>query len=366
MLNIAVVFGGKSVEHDISVITGTLTLNTLDKTKYNPIPIFIDKDGLWWTAKEKTLKGFSNFNTKKGSRVTFKIGEDILYKIKGKKVNIFCKIDCVINCTHGYNGEDGTISGLIKLCNIPLASPNEFCSSFSMDKEYTKIVLKGLGVKTLDYKVLYRQDFFKDKLSSIKSLNKLEYPIIIKPARLGSSIGIGIAKDFKELVLVCEKCFNYDDKLLIEPLIEDFTEINCAVYKGKSLYVSELEKPISTKNILSFEDKYEGKAEKEFPAKIDKELYDKIRQTSAKIYTALNFSGVIRIDYIIKDSVVYLNEINSIPGSMAYYLFCSSFTEFSIMLKEVVEDAIFRHQEFIKNQFKTECQILLTASNLKK
>ena len=159
MLNIAVVFGGKSVEHDISVITGTLTLNSLDKSKFNAIAIYIDRDGCWWTGNANSLKAFSNFNCKSFIRVTFKLGESYLYLIKGKKLKKDKKIDCIINCTHGYNGEDGSISALCKLCNVALASPDITSSSVSLDKELTKIVCKGIAVKTIPYKVCYREEF---------------------------------------------------------------------------------------------------------------------------------------------------------------------------------------------------------------
>ena len=254
---------------------------------------------------------------------------------------------CVINCTHGYNGEDGSISGLIKLCNIPFASPDNFTSSFSLDKEFTKIVLKGIGIKTLSYKILTRQEFETDNISCLKNLGKITYPIIIKPARLGSSIGITTANDFKELLSCVEKSFKFDDKLLIEPLLLGFTEINCAVYKGEKLHISELEKPISKEQILSFADKYEGDGQREFPAKIDKSIALKIKNISKKVYTLLNFTGVIRIDYIVKDNEIYLNEINTIPGSMAYYLFCDTFKEFSNTLQELIDtfsiDRISKH-----------------------
>ena len=366
MLNIAVIFGGKSVEHDISIITGTLTLNSLNKFKFNPIPIYIDKQGLWYTGELNNLKAFSCFNSKLYKRVTLKLGEDTLFYIKGKKIKPLYKLDCIINCTHGYNGEDGSISGLVKLCNIPFASPDTFTSSFSMDKEYTKIVLKGLGIKTINYKVLNRQDFMLDSVNCLKQLGKIDYPVIVKPARLGSSIGIAVAQNFNELLPSCEKCFKFDDKLLLEPLIQDFTEINCAVYKGEKLYLSQLEKPISKNKILSFEDKYEGQAEREFPAKLEKTLATKIKTISKKVYTHLGFNGVIRIDYIIKDDVVYLNEINTIPGSMAYYLFCDSFSQYSCMLEELINQAIIVRDKYNKNTFLLDTKVITNCGNLKK
>ena len=366
MLNIAVVFGGKSVEHDISVITGTLTINTLDNFKYRVIPIYIDKQGLWFTGELNNLKAFTKFNSKKYKRVSLKLGEDVLYTIKGKKLYPLYKIDCVINCTHGYNGEDGTLSGLFKLCNIPFASPDIFASSVAIDKEYTKLFLKSIGVKYIPYKVLKRQDFLLNSKTALEKLGNITYPVIIKPARLGSSIGIAKATSFSSLNNACENCFKYDDKLLIEPLIDSFTEINCAVYKGKEIFVSQLEKPISSKDILTFKDKYEGEGDREFPAIIDKGLENKIKAISKKVYSCLDVCGIIRIDYIVKDNAIYLNEINTVPGSLAYYLFCDTFGDFACLLDELIKQGININEEYNKNLFKLDTQVLLKSGNLKK
>lgn len=362
MLNIAVIFGGKSCEHDISVITGVLTANTL-KEKFKVLEIYSDREGNWFTGKDlNKLSVYSSFNPKKYKRVTLSVGSQELFWVKGKRLKSLGRIDCVINCCHGLNGEDGSLSGLLRLCNIPLASPNIFCSAFAMDKEFTKIVLKGLKIPVLDYEVCRREDF---KEADFKT--KLTYPVIVKPANLGSSIGIERVESEEKLKEALSRAFVYDDKVIIERMLTDFTEINCACYEGEEIVVSECEKPISSQGgILSFSDKYMGRGKREFPAKIDSAVSEKIKKFTKKIYNSLGFEGIIRMDYMISDGKVFLNEINTVPGSLAYYLFAETIAEFSQILEKIIQKAIKSFNSYNKNRFKFTSSVLFNAGNIKK
>ncbi len=335
MKNVAVFFGGQSVEHDISVITGVLTLNALNREKYNAIPVYIHTDGKWYTGESLfDLDNFKTLRTEKLSKVMFLGGDNTLYKIKGRWVKAICPISVGINCLHGERGEDGSLSGLTNMCSIPLASPDILSSSVSMDKAFTKTVMRGLKIKTLPSVTVKCVGEYENVKSKIK------YPVIIKPVRSGSSIGIKVAKTDAELKDAINYGLKFGDRVIAEPFLKDFIEINCACFNdgdGK-VYVSELEQPVGRAEILTFSDKYEN-GKRIFPAKLDKELTDKIRSITKKIYQELNFSGVIRIDYLVVGETVYLNEINSVPGSLSYYLFCDTLSEFSTMLDKLISGA---------------------------
>ena len=335
MKNVGVFFGGQSIEHEISCITGTMTVNSIDCFKYNAIPIYVDQDGKWWTGQEiKDIGFFQNPDFSKLKRVTLFAGDNCLYSIKGKRAKRLMEISACINCIHGERGEDGSLAGLLNMCSIPLASPQLFCSSATMSKTFTKLVLKGLGVKTLPYCVA------KSSEDAVYIENKLGYPLIIKPDTGGSSIGITIAKDRTQLEKGILTALRYGENVLIEPLVKDFIEINCACYNsGQEEVVSECEKPVVRSQILSFDDKYRS-GDRVFPADVDKDVSDKIKKITKKVYSGLGFSGIIRVDYIVKGKEVYLNEINSVPGSLAYYLFVENTKQFGQMLNEIIALAL--------------------------
>ena len=186
MKNILVFYGGISCEHDVSVVTGVLTLNSLDKEKYNPIPVYVTKNGEWLSGSELFDVAFYKHNDfKKIKRVTLVSGEKSLY-LKGRRLKKLADIYCAINCMHGLNGEDGCLAGTLKLLGIPLASPDMFGSSFAIDKEFTKIVLKGLNVKSLPYVSVTKNEYVKDINSLITKIHSsIDYPLILKPANLG-------------------------------------------------------------------------------------------------------------------------------------------------------------------------------------
>ena len=364
MKSILVFFGGKSVEHDISIITGVLTLNSLDKTRYKPIPVYITKSGEWMTGEE--LFDVSNFKEqtfKKLKSVTLLPSSNAIYTVKNNKFKKLEVVYSAINCLHGVNGEDGAIIGMLKMCGIAFASPDLFGSSLSIDKDYTKLFLSGINVEKLPCVRILRNSFYEKKESAIKLIErKLKYPVIIKPASLGSSIGISTAKNKNELLISLSNAFLYDDKVIVESELLDFKEINCACYRcGEKIIVSECEEPITKNEILSFNDKYLGfktGANRKMPADIPNSVREKIRQTTEKVYRKADFVGVIRIDYILSDDKIYLNEINTVPGSLAYYLFVDTIKDFSKLLTSLIEEGVKRHFEFQKRKFTFNSSVL--------
>ena len=343
MKNIAVFFGGQSVEHEISILTGVMAVNSLDTSLYNPIPVYVAKDGKFYTGEKLfDVDEFKKLNVKGLKQVVLLFGDKTLYWLKKNRLKKIADISCAINCMHGERGEDGSLAGLLNMCAIPLASPPITPSATCIDKEFTKTVMKGLKVKTLPGVAVCDLD----EVDGV--LGKLKFPLIVKPNNLGSSIGVERANDKEQLKKAVLNALKFGNLALIEPCLENFIEINCACYRDKdgAVKVSECERPIGSHEVLTFTDKYEcGK--RVFPADIEQKFSNKIKETTRKIYNALKFSGVIRIDYFISDGEVYLNEINTVPGSLAYYLFSDTLKGFKSMLTELIT---FSEREFAKGQ----------------
>ncbi len=364
MKNILVFFGGKSVEHDISVITGVLTLNSIDKSLFEPIPIYVDKNGNFFYGNELfDIGNYKNKNFKKLKRVTLLNGDNNLYEIKKNKLKKLFSISCAISCMHGLNGEDGSVIGLLKTAQIPFASPDLYASSFSIDKDYTKQVLAGINVDKIPYVRIFRNTYFEKKDTAIKLVErKFSYPVIIKPACLGSSIGISIASNSDELKKGLDLSFVYDDKVIIEKKLENIKEINCAAYKTKDkIVVSKCEEPIKSEDILSFKDKYlgyKGGNLKNRVLDVDESVINKVKSITEKIYRKCDFIGVIRIDYIIFEDKIYVNEINSVPGSLAYYLFTDTLNGFKNMLTEIINEGIARQITYNARCFEYNSNVL--------
>lgn len=347
MKNILVFFGGSSPERDVSVITGVLTLNSLDKSEYNPIPIFISETGEFYTGSElNNLNFYKNLNLKKAKRCALISGDNRLYLLKGKKLKEQCEIYCAINCTHGQMGEDGTLSGILKYSQIPEVAPEIFAQALAIDKHFSKVMLNALQVPTVEGATINRKDFFEDSNAQVDIIaNKLGYPVIIKPARLGSSIGIEKAENGDQLFIAITRAFRYDDKVVCEKYLKNSRDINCAVYKmGEKIETSKLEEALKKSDILSFIDKYGGgkleNSKKSYPNDLSTEIQEQIKEYARLAYTQLEFEGIVRFDFLVCEDRVYLNEINAIPGSLAYYLFCDKLSEFTKLLSGLIEHKV--------------------------
>ena len=332
MKNIAVFFGGVSVEHDVSVITGVLTCNSLDKS-FNIVPVYVDGSGEWFMGESLfDPDNYEKLDYKKLTKVSFISGSNKLYAVRGKKLKELCVISSAINCMHGERGEDGCLAGVLKMCGVANASADVYPSALAMDKLLTKRAVKGL-VNVLPFAIA----------ESVKQAEEtclpFDYPVIVKPVLGGSSIGVRVAETKEELARAVGYALRFGRRVMIEPCLTDFTEINCAAYDcGKGIKVSECEMPVRRTDFLTFSDKYES-GKRIFPADIPKKLSDKIKAITESVYKTFAFTGVIRIDFFVKDGKVYLNEINSVPGSLAYYLFSDTTKGFSAMLNELLEVA---------------------------
>lgn len=320
---VGVFFGGKSCEHNISVVTGMQVVKAVSVSN-RAVPIFVDNEGVWWTGKELgELSTYKNLEKTKKQKVYLMPGSRTLYTEGGKK---HFTLDCAFLCMHGFGGEDGAIQGLLTLCGVPFTGSGITASALCMDKTYTKKVLRECGISSVDYAVATKKEFEKSEDDTIKNIKKtLRYPLIVKPTKTGSSIGVMLANDDNGLLEALKGAFKWDNTAIVELALTDFTEFNCAVVDGDDdLIASEIEKPIGWKNFLSYSDKYfvkGGGSGRIFPADIDSELTNAIKTLAKKSYKALSCSGVARVDFLLKDENLYVNEINTIPGAMANYLF---------------------------------------------
>lgn len=351
MKDVIVLFGGNAPEHDISIITGVLTANSVDKSKFNVVPVYIAKSGKWYTSAQLfDIEFFKNVDLKKLKQVVFIAGDNTLYFVKNKKLVPYKSIACAINACHGGIFEGGALSSFLQLCNVPIASPNAFSAQVAMDKSLTKTVLNALGIKTVQSVSLNRTDFFASKETCMLDvINSLGYPVIVKPATLGSSIGVSVAQNFAELESAIATAFNFDSLAIVEKYIAGCKDINVAVYDGgNQVVVSECEMPQTKNSILSFQDKYLGGksgTESQFPAPLTTVVSQKIKQIAKTTYERLGFQGIVRFDFLVDKTKVYLNEINAVPGSMAYYLFCNKISEFTDLLTALLNFSMQNHSQ---------------------
>lgn len=350
-LNVGIIIGGKSVEHDISILSGLQVYHACDKSKYNVTIFYLTKDLKWLIGDDLTLLNtYKNESFNKCQRVYFYSDNNkVYYKLinKKKKPNV---IDVFIPVVHGEGVEDGTLSAFLDLLNAPYTSSSLTSSSICQDKIYTKQILLNEGIPTLPFVKLSSTDSFYDILNDVKNLG---FPVIIKPARLGSSIGITTSNNEESLRKSIEEGKKFGSRLLIEKKLDNFKEYNIAICKNSNkLCFSCIEEVKKSDEILSFVDKYErlnklDDSSRIIPAIISKELEKKIKEICKKAYLVLEMTGVVRMDFLydVETSEIYLNEINTIPGSFAFYLFEKANISFSKLIDTLIKQALLNKRE---------------------
>ncbi|KXK22444.1 MAG: D-alanine--D-alanine ligase [Chloroflexi bacterium OLB15] len=336
---IGVIFGGRSVEHDVSVVTGHQIMNACDPARYEVVPLYIDREGRWFTgAPLRDLKSYEQDIASLTGVQSVVLSPDI--RQHGLIVNplpsgLFAKsqslrLDVIFPTIHGSHGEDGTLQGLFELADIPYAGCGVLASAVANDKWVCKQVLQQNGIPVVDGLLIQRRDWEQDPDAIVaKILSEFAYPIFIKPATLGSSIGIGRAEDEKLLRAYIDVATQLDRRVLIEKAITNAVEINCAVLgDSRQIRASVLEQPISWDQFLTYEEKYlrggEGmkSADRIIPAPLTSDLTERIQKIACDAFKAIDGRGTARIDFLVRpdENVVYLNEINTMPGSVALYL----------------------------------------------
>jgi D-alanine-D-alanine ligase len=365
-IKVGVFFGGKSVEHEVSVISGIQALKAFNREKYEPIPIYITKENELYTGEAVgDIASYKNIPDllKKSTRIFLMCeqGKCNLVQYPEKKFgnSVVDVIDVAFPVVHGANVEDGSLQGFLRHYNVPFAGCDVMASAVTMDKYVMKTVLKDNDIPVLDCVTLNVKEYQADEEAAFRKVEgRIEYPVIVKPVNLGSSVGIKVAKDRAALREALEYAYEFGPKVLVERAIMNLREINCAVLGDyESAQASECEEPISSDEILSYEDKYvagsksgsEGMrtAKRELPANLTPQLREEIRTIAVKTFQVLDCSGVSRIDFMIdKDTgKVYVNEINPIPGSLAFYLWEALGKPYAELLDDMVKLALKRERE---------------------
>ena len=331
-LNIGVIFGGKSVEHEISIISAIEAMGYADESKYKIVPIYIDKDNTWYTGEH--LKNIINFRdidlVKRYAKKVALVRVDksfVLQKLGMFKKNL-CVIDIVVPIGHGAYLEDGSLQGYLNMLGVPYAGPSVLGAALGQDKVIQKELLSANNMPLVNYTWFYSYELSDKKLVQ-ERLSKLKFPVFIKPSSLGSSIGIEIAEDEKDFFKKVKNTMKYDKKILVEEKVNDVKEINISVLGNyKKVEVSEIEEIFANEDFYSFKEKYVNNfskiQEKDNKTKpiISKEMIEDMKEYAINTFKALDGNGVARIDFLINDKTkkIYINEINTIPGSLSSYL----------------------------------------------
>ena len=365
---VAVIFGGRSVEHEVSVISGLQVLENIDESKYTAVPLYINKEGKWFTGD--SLRKFKNYKENNLNDlkeiVVVPTNNDYNLYTQPESVGLFGKkiiesVDVAFPVIHGTNGEDGTIQGVFELMNIPYVGGGVLSSSVGMDKVLMKDVFKANNLPVVNYVWFYRSMWEENRNEIINNIkNKLEFPLFVKPANLGSSVGISKAKDEDSLISAIEIAVRYDRKIIIEKAVEEPREINCAVMGYEdNVDVSSCEEPLGWKELLSYEDKYiksnikNNKTEKRrIPADLEDVIRAEIEKIAKNAFQVIDGRGNARIDFLLdKNQKIYINEINTMPGSIAYYLWEGKGYSFKTLIDKMIDIAFKAHDDKNKNMY---------------
>jgi len=379
---VGVIFGSRSCEREVSIISAVQLMRHVNSEKYKVVPVYIDEKGNWFTGEKlkdiHTYQSFSSTDSElqkvfldmtpgSGALLTYKRGKGLFSK---DEICVVERVEVFIIVMHGMNGEDGTIQGMLELANIPYTSPGVGASSIGMDKILMKQFFKGGGFPVLPGQWYSRGQFQGNKEFVIADVEKkLGFPVYVKPANLGSSIGVSRAENMEELQDALELAFEYDRRVLVEKGLTKPVELNCSVIGyDHELEASPIEMPISSEAFLDFNEKYlasggsKGMASlhRVLPAPIDDELREKIQELSKEIFLSMDCKGVVRIDYMYDtdSEEIYITEINTIPGSLAFYLWESAGMPYGELIDRMIRIAFRAHEDRNMSDYAYESDIL--------
>ncbi|MGY4691729.1 D-alanine--D-alanine ligase family protein [Salibacterium sp. K-3] len=379
---VGVFFGGVSVEHEVSVISALQAVQAMDDSKYEAVPVYISKDRSFYTGEElldiENYKDLDNLlETAQKVMVTRSDdGSVVLQKDPvprfGKK--IAAEIDLAFPIIHGTFGEDGVLQGYFELLNLPYVGCDVLSSAGGMDKVVMKQILRDSGLPVLDYVWFYSSHWVEDSAEMIKMIGeKLGFPVIVKPANLGSSVGINKAENEQELEEAVEEAMEFSAKLLVETMVEDMKEVNCSVLGDyEEVEASEIEEVLKSEEILSYEDKYQCGSGKDgdaakgmestdriIPAELEEDRSREVRELAKDTFQILGCSGVSRIDFLIDQARdrVYVNEINTIPGSLSFYLWEPAGKDYRTLTDQLIQLALKRKREREKLVFSIDSNL---------
>jgi D-alanine-D-alanine ligase len=383
MKTIGVFFGSRSPEHDVSIVTGQLIISGLKKLNYNVIPIYIDKKGRWLISdKLGSIKFFTDPSSKlqlsKVKNFYLELAEAAGKQtfqeksILAKKVSI----DLAFPAFHGQNGEDGTFQGMMEMLNIPYVGCDTASSAISMDKVLTKLLYQSKNIPTTKFCDINSQEWFASKKEALQYFKTLKWPLIVKPARLGSSIGISKAKNQKELEFAIEVALHYDTKVIVEEYVDDLMDVTCCLIGNNEPIPSLLQESIFNSEFFSYEEKYlkgggaqTGNNQKSIviPARLDKKTTKEIQKAAIEIYKLFGCSGIARVDFLFnkKTNKWYANEINTLPGTLYHHLWKKSGIEFTDLLQKLISFAEEKYQQKKSIIYTFDSNILTQASSTK-
>jgi D-alanine-D-alanine ligase len=386
-IKVGVIFGGESVEHEVSIITAIQAMNKIDEEKYEIIPIYITKEGEWYTGDMlKDIDVYQDLNLiKKYSDnvvLYYKNNSYVLQRKKGLLKSVVKEIDIAFPIVHGTNVEDGVLQGYLQTVGIPYVGPNVYAAVAGQDKTIMKDIWSKWDLPMTKYEWFYDVDYKQNKEEVMKKVNKLSYPMIVKPASTGSSVGISVCENEEKLAEGIEEAMQYDTKILVEEVVQNLKEVNIAVMGNyESQRVSEIEEVFSGNKFLTFNDKYIGNgkgklkgskaavkttskgmasASRKLPADLNKKMKEEIEDIAIKAFKALGTSGNSRIDFMIDDKTnkIYINEINSIPGSLAFYLWEAKDINFTQVLDDMINIGIKDYKKRTSKTHSFESNIL--------
>lgn len=366
---VGVFFGGVSVEHEVSVISAIQAIHAMDSERYEAIPIYISKNRDWYTGEALlNIESYQNLDEllSKAQKVTLtrsESGAAILQKdpvpMFGKRV--VAEIDVAFPIVHGTFGEDGVLQGMFELFDIPYVGCDVGSSAVGMDKVMMKQILRDSNLPILEYVWFYANDWREDSEELIQMIEtSLGFPVIVKPANLGSSVGISAAANREELEEAVEEAMAFAAKIVVERMVQDMKEVNCSVLGDyENVEASVIEEVLKSEEILSYEDKYQGggkngeaakgmeNTDRIIPAPLSEERTIEIQELAKDTFQILGASGVSRIDFLIdqKEDKVYVNEINTIPGSLSFYLWEPTGKDYKQLTHELIQLALKRKRE---------------------
>lgn len=375
---VAVVFGSRSVEHEVSIVTAMQVFENINREKYEVIPIYIDKTGRWLVDKRlEKLESFKNLKLTDVKAPEYFLGASPSIKalIPKSAFKFFTKIsaDIYFPVVHGTFGEDGTLQGLFEMTDVPYVGSGVSGSAVGMDKIIQKSVFKDNGFPVVKYIWFLKSEWENNKIKIIQNIERtLGYPVFVKPANLGSSVAISKAEGLKELENAIDIASYFDRRIIVEEGKENIIEINCSVLGNNSLTASVCEQPLKTQNVLTYEDKYlkGGKTKgmaglsRLVPAPISEELTEKIQEMAKNAFKAVDASGVARIDFLVdeKNNNVWINEINTLPGSLSFYLWEKSGVDFGELIDRLIDLGFERHKERQELTFSYDSDLLSKTS----
>ncbi len=358
-IKLGVIFGGASVENEVSIVSAVQAMEHINSEKYDIIPIYIDREKTWHTGKMlmniDVYKDFSSLKRYAKKCVLLNKNGSFVLQTTSFISKVITELDIVLPIVHGNNVEDGSLAGYLNTVGVPYVGSNVMGSAIGQDKVMMKQILSDVGLPVVDYVWFFDTEFSTTQDKILKDIKKMGYPVIVKPANLGSSIGINVAKNEEDVIKSIQEAITFDNKIVVEKVVSNLVEINCSVLGNyESQQLSELEEVLTEEEFLTYKDKYlssskskggvkgMASADRIIPARLSNELREEIYEIAKKTFKTFNFSGVCRIDFLVdkKTNKVYVNEPNTIPGSLSFYLWEPTGKKYSDLLEELISIGI--------------------------